>query len=74
MTPTVTQRAAFSWFEIYRRAGCESADAFVRAQTDAQAVLRYARRCGDDAARFYAVEVESAKIPLVRSRDFPKIS
>lgn len=58
MRLAVRQPTLFRWFEIFRCPGRESENAFVRAHTDTQAVLRYARRCGGDAAQFYAVAIQ----------------
>jgi hypothetical protein len=51
----------FKWFEIFRLSRNESEGTYLRANTGAAAVIRYARRCGGDPGNFYAVEVAAPK-------------
>jgi len=67
MGPPVTAR--LTWFEIFRRgavhspaaSGDESEGAYVRTHSAGAAVIRFARRTGNDPESFYAVEVAVPK-------------
>jgi hypothetical protein len=49
------------WFEIFRASGSDGEGACVRTHSADAAIMRYARRCGDEPDNFYAVEVAAPK-------------